>query len=74
MFTDMEVWADIRRRVLIEGVSKRQILRESGLHWKTLKKILEYSAPPGYRLKMPRPKGKIGSEPGHGNRWFWVGF
>ncbi len=56
----MEEWAEIRRRVLIEGVSKRQILRESGLHWKTLEKILEYSSPPGYRFKRPRPKGKIG--------------
>lgn len=56
----MEEWAEIRRRVLVEGVSKRQILRESGLHWKTLQKILEHSAPPGYRLKKPRPKGKIG--------------
>jgi hypothetical protein len=25
----MEQWTDIRRRVLVEGVSKRQILRES---------------------------------------------
>jgi transposase len=56
----MEAWSEIRRRVMVEGVSKRQIQRESGLHWKTLNKILEHSAPPGYRLKSPRPKGKIG--------------
>ena len=56
----MEEWAEIRRRVFVEGVSKRQILRESGLHWKTLEKILEHNAPPGYRLHKPRPKGKIG--------------
>ena len=29
-------WADIRRRVLVEGISQRQILRETGMHWKTL--------------------------------------
>lgn len=56
----MDEWAEIRRRVKVEGVSKRQVLRESGLHWKTLKKILEHSVPPGYRQKKPRPKLKIG--------------
>jgi len=60
MFTDMEQWADIRRRVLIEGTSRRQILRETGLHWKTLKKVLENSAPPGYRQGRPRAKKKLG--------------
>ncbi len=45
----MDQWTEIRRRVLVEGVSRRQVLRETGLHWKTLKKILEHSAPPGYR-------------------------
>jgi len=49
MFTDVEQWADIRLRDLIEGTSRRQIQREMGLHWQTLKKVLENSAPPGYR-------------------------
>ena len=40
--------------------SKREILRRERIHWETLKKILEYSEPPGYRLKEPRPKPKIG--------------
>ena len=40
---------EIRRRVLIEGISKRQILRETGMHWTTLEKILAKSEPPGYR-------------------------
>jgi len=60
MFTDMEQWADIRRRVLIEGTSRRQIQRETGLHWQTLKKVLENSAPPGYRQGQPRTKKKLG--------------
>ena len=45
----MEKWADIRRRVLVEGTSRRQIQRETGLSWKTLEKILTHSSPPGYR-------------------------
>ena len=56
----MEQWAEIRRRVLQEGVSKRQILRETGMHWMTLEKILGHSAPPGYRMAALREKPKLG--------------
>jgi len=56
----MEMWRDIRHKVLVEGMSKREICREYGIHFKTLQKILSYSEPPGYRLKQPRVKGKIG--------------
>ena len=39
VYRDMEQWMEIRRRVLVQGVSKRQILRETGMHWTTLEKI-----------------------------------
>jgi transposase len=55
----MEQWLAIRRRVLVEGVSKRQILRETGLHGQTLEKILHHSSPPGYRRRKPVRKPKI---------------
>jgi len=56
---DMEQWLAIRRSVLRDGVSKRQILRETGMHWETLKKVLEHPSPPGYqRSQLPR-KPKI---------------
>jgi transposase len=45
----MENWAEIRRRVLVDGLSRRAACREYGVHWKTLKKILTHSEPPGYR-------------------------
>ena len=60
VYRNMDEWLDIRRRVLKQGVSKRQILRETGLHWKTLNKILSESAPPGYRRKAPYRQPKIG--------------
>ena len=60
MYVDMEQWNDIRRRVLVEGVSKRSILRETGMHWRTLNKILTHSEPPGYQLTKPRERPKIG--------------
>ncbi len=56
----MEQWLEIRRRVLREGVSKRQIMRETGMHWETLKKILEHPSPPGYQRSKSPNKPKIG--------------
>jgi len=47
----MEEWLQIRERVLREGVSKRQILRETGMHWTTLERILSHPIPPGYCRK-----------------------
>jgi len=44
VYRDMEQWTEIRRRVLVEGVKKREILRETGMHWSTLEKILRHSA------------------------------
>ena len=60
VYTDMEQWAAIRRRVLVEGVSKREVLRETGMHWRTLEKVLSHAAPPGYRVRQPRRKPKLG--------------
>ena len=56
----MDEWLEIRRRVLVEGVSRRQICRETGMHWQTLEKILIYGSPPGYRRTAPIAKPKIG--------------
>lgn len=57
----MDEWSEIRRRVLVEGVSQRQIQRETGLHWTTIKKVLAHSEPPGYRQEKARPKRKLGA-------------
>jgi len=56
----MELWTEVRRKVLVEGVSKRSICREYGLGHRTLEKILEYAEPPGYRFAQRRPKPKLG--------------
>jgi hypothetical protein len=55
----MEQWSEIWRRVLVEEVSRRQIIRETGMHWETLQKILPRSEPPGYRQRRPRPRHKL---------------
>jgi len=54
VFTDMEKWSEIRRRVLVDGLGKRAACREYGIHYKTLKKILTHPEPPGYRRSTPR--------------------
>jgi len=55
----MEKWAEIRRRVLVDGLSKRAACRQYGVHWDTLTKILEHPEPPGYRRTAPRPRPKL---------------
>jgi len=55
----MKQWLDIRRRVFKQGISKRQILRETGMHWRTLEKILSNSQPPGCCRQKPPTKPKI---------------
>jgi len=59
VYTDMEQWETIRRRVLKEHVSKRQVLCETGMHWRTLEKVLEHATPPGSRAQKARAKPKI---------------
>ena len=49
MFVHMELWAEIRRRVLTHEISKREACRRYEIHWSTLKKILTHEEPPGYR-------------------------
>ena len=34
MYTDMKMWRDIRRRVIVEGDGKRQICRECEIQFK----------------------------------------
>ena len=49
MYTDMRLWTDVRRFVLVEGHSKRSACVKFNIHWKTLCKILDHAQPPGYR-------------------------
>jgi transposase len=61
VYADMELWTEIRRRVLAGALSKRAACREYAIHWKTLQKILGHVEPPGYRKSKPRAKPKIAS-------------
>lgn len=54
----VELYARVRRKVLIEGYSKRETARIFGIDPRTVAKMLKYSVPPGYRRTKPvrRPK------------------
>ena len=56
----MEMWTEIRRKVLVEGASKRSILRDYKVSAGVLEKILTHAEPPGYRQSVPRPKPQLG--------------
>ena len=54
----VELYARVRRACMVEGMSVREASRVFGLHRDTVRKMLAYSAPPGYRRQDPprRPK------------------
>jgi transposase len=46
MFT-VELYAAIRRAVMIEGLSRWEAARRFGVHRNTITEMLQYFAPPG---------------------------
>jgi transposase len=46
MYRDPVQWTQIRKRIIKEGASIRQISRETGITGKTIRKILNHSSPP----------------------------
>ena len=56
----MEVYGRVRRAVQVDGMSVRQAAREFGLSRKTIRKMLAFSAPPGYQRKKPVRRPKLG--------------
>ena len=60
MYTNMELWSEVRRRVLTGELTKRAARQEYHLHWDTLQKILENEEPPGYRQRKEREKPVLG--------------
>jgi len=56
----VEIYGRVRRAVLVEGRSQRSVAREFGLARVTVRKMLGYSIPPGYRRKEPAKRPKLG--------------
>ena len=51
----VESYLRVRRAVMVEGMSIREVSRMFGLHRDTVRKMLAYSVPPGYR-RQTRPR------------------
>ena len=68
MLRDMQIWTEVRRLVLIEKKSKREVCRDYSLHWQTLEKILSHPEPPGYRKRQPRERPKLAPFPADHSR------
>ncbi len=56
----MEVYAAVRRYVLLEGHSRREAARVFGLSRDTIAKMCRFSVPPGYQRGKPPKKPKLG--------------
>ena len=54
----VEMYLRVRRACFVEGMSVREAARVFGLHRDSIRKMLKYSVPPGYRRDQPprRPK------------------
>ena len=56
VYAAMEMWTEVRRRVLTGELSKRAACQEYGINWRTLGKMLAHAEPPGYRRRVNREK------------------
>ena len=56
----MDQWTEIRRKVLVEGASKRSIHRDYRIGHQALAKILANPEPPGYQMAQARRKPVLG--------------
>ena len=55
----MELYARVRRACHVEGMSTREAARQFGVHRDTVRKMLKYSVPPGYRREEPPQRPKL---------------
>jgi transposase len=56
----MEDYIRVRRMHFEEGFSVRAIARKTGLHRKTVQKMIIQGVPPGYQPKTSRPRPRLG--------------
>lgn len=59
MFT-VELYAGIRRAVMVDGLSRREAAKRFGVHRNTITKMLQFSVPPGYRRRERPASKKLG--------------
>jgi transposase len=55
----VELYAQVRRAVFVEGISQREAARRYGIDPRTVAKMLAFSVPPGYRRSRPPARPKL---------------
>ncbi|MGH7925984.1 MAG: hypothetical protein ACREQH_15480 [Candidatus Binatus sp.] len=56
----VELYAKIRRSVMVDGLSRREAAKRFGVHRNTITKMLQFSIPPGYRRRERPASKKLG--------------
>jgi transposase len=56
----VELYGRVRRAVLVEGRSQRAVAVEFGVSRDSVRKMLRYSVPPGYRRQQPVRRPRLG--------------
>ena len=55
----MELYARVRRAVVVDKMSEREAARQFGLARETVRKMLRYAVPPGYRRQQPARRPRL---------------
>jgi transposase len=55
----VELYGRVRRAVLVDGVSQRAVAWEFGISRKSVRKMVSFSVPPGYRREVPATRPKL---------------
>ena len=55
----MELYGRVRRAVLVDGLSQRSVAREFGILRKSVRKMVSFSVPPGYRREQSPARPKL---------------
>ena len=56
----VELYAGVRRAVMVDGLSRREAAKRFGVHRNTIAKMLQFSVPPGYRRRERPVSKKLG--------------
>ena len=57
----VELYGRVRHACHVEGLSQREAARRFGIHRGTVRKMLAFSVPPGYRRTKPPARPKLGA-------------
>jgi transposase len=61
MYTEVDLYAKVRRAVMVESMSERATARKFGISRKTVSKMVNHAVPPGYQRKDRPVAPKLGA-------------